>query len=192
MIWTEDAIREELRRLDAVTGLHGADLPISFGYARQTLGVFQFTRDGQPLRFRFSKYFLDDPHFTQQEAVDLIRHEYAHYMQLMRGGPNAEPPHGDGWKQCCREIGAHPEGRYRPERNEVQLNWLQEQNKLSTFLGQLQLGMNIHHPMFGMGVLTEITGMQEGARLTIRSACGEKVLSARWVLEHCSPTEKGT
>ena len=38
--WTEAAIREELARLDAMTGLHGAALPISFGRGRCVLVDF--------------------------------------------------------------------------------------------------------------------------------------------------------
>lgn len=34
VIWNEETIREELRRLDLKTGLRGAELPIKFGKAK--------------------------------------------------------------------------------------------------------------------------------------------------------------
>lgn len=39
-VWDEKTIREEFKRLDSMTGLHGADLPITFGKAKHTLGCF--------------------------------------------------------------------------------------------------------------------------------------------------------
>ena len=38
--WNEDTIREEIRRLDKITGLQGSVLPITFGNAKYTLGSF--------------------------------------------------------------------------------------------------------------------------------------------------------
>ena len=42
-VWDEERIREEFKRLDSMTGLHGADLPITFGKAKHTLGCFYMT-----------------------------------------------------------------------------------------------------------------------------------------------------
>ena len=39
-IWPEERIREELRRLDRKTGLHGAELPIEFYEGKSYLGWF--------------------------------------------------------------------------------------------------------------------------------------------------------
>ena len=39
-VWDEERIREEFKKLDSMTGLHGADLPITFGKAKHTLGCF--------------------------------------------------------------------------------------------------------------------------------------------------------
>lgn len=38
-VWDEERIREEFKKLDSITGLHGANLPITFGKAKHTLGV---------------------------------------------------------------------------------------------------------------------------------------------------------
>ena len=39
-VWDEERIRDEFKKLDSITGLHGADLPITFGKAKHTLGCF--------------------------------------------------------------------------------------------------------------------------------------------------------
>ena len=79
-IWTETAIRKEFARLDAKTGLKGATLPISFGNAKCTLGSYSSAGGGA---FRFSRHYFDDPLWPIEEALDTIRHEYAHYMDHM-------------------------------------------------------------------------------------------------------------
>ena len=40
MIWNEEMIRAELKRLDRKTGLNGAKLPIKFTHSKHTLGCF--------------------------------------------------------------------------------------------------------------------------------------------------------
>lgn len=185
VIWTEETIREEMRRLDAVTGLKGSEVPIVFGYARQTLGLFQYTREGKPALFRFSRHFLDDPNFSHAQALDLIRHEYAHYMNLMRNGREHGSGHGENWKQCCREIGAAPERCYQPAQNEVSLRRERGLEKLEKHIAMLRVQMRLRHPVFGEGVLTEILKTESGARLTIRFAAESRTLDARWVLDNC-------
>ena len=79
-IWNEAAIRKEFARLDAKTGLKGATLPISFSNAKCTLGSYSSAGGGA---FRFSRHYFDDPLWPIEEALDTIRHEYAHYMDHM-------------------------------------------------------------------------------------------------------------
>lgn len=51
-IFDEEMIRAELRRLDVITGLHGADLPIKFGKAQSYLGRFSYPSCDNPFCFR--------------------------------------------------------------------------------------------------------------------------------------------
>ena len=51
-VWDEERIREEFKKLDSMTGLHGADLPITFGKAKHTLGCFYIdTINKKPKKF---------------------------------------------------------------------------------------------------------------------------------------------
>ena len=51
--WTESAIREDMKKPDAKTGLKGAELPIGFNNAKCTLGLYYSENSGS---FEFSNY----------------------------------------------------------------------------------------------------------------------------------------
>ena len=57
-VWDEERIREEFKRLDNMTGLHGADLPITFGKAKHTLGCFYIDTINKKLRSFISHCFI--------------------------------------------------------------------------------------------------------------------------------------
>lgn len=86
-VWDEERIREEFKKLDSITGLHGADLPITFGKAKHTLGCFYIdTINKKPKKFHFSLFYFGNPKWSEASALDVIRHEYAHYMDYMFNG----------------------------------------------------------------------------------------------------------
>ena len=85
MKWTEAMIRKEIQRLDEMTGLHGNDLIVDFGNAKRRLGCF-ITREGKSHKFRFSRKYFEDENFSRHEAYDVIRYEYAHYMNQELNG----------------------------------------------------------------------------------------------------------
>ena len=97
IIWNEEEIRKELRRMDQLTGLSGATLPIRFNEAWATLGSYRLI-GRKAGGFCFSNRYLQDPDFTPEEALDTIRHEYAHYMDYELYGNTG---HGRTWKACC-------------------------------------------------------------------------------------------
>lgn len=107
--WSVEKIREVMRYLDQKTGLRGAELPIRLGTAQYHLGSYNCT-EGH-MRFSFSARFLNDPLFRESEAIELIRHEYAHYYvhaaDLRRFFLDGRSwHHGPSWKYACRMVGA--------------------------------------------------------------------------------------
>ena len=80
-IWNESMIRKEIKALDAITGLDGASLKISFMRSAHTLGLFSAEGD---MWFKFSMNYFHDPEWPEESAVGVIRHEYAHYMTWMQ------------------------------------------------------------------------------------------------------------
>ncbi len=181
-IWTESRIREELQRLDQKTGLSGAKLPIVFNNAKCTLGSFSTFKD-KPRQFCFSNYYFQNKDFPYEEAVDIIRHEYAHYMDFVIYGGCG---HGATWRQCCIRIGALPTRLYSEERANYHRKKheaeLQEKGMLDRFLP----GTIVEHPRFGSGEVLCSSGADNGRVLQIVfSKVGQKTLNASWVLNNC-------
>ena len=185
MIWTKEMIQAELQRLDGITGLKGAQLPIELKAQRGVLGSFRHTKAGVPLQFVFSTYYLDDPEFSRSQAYDLIRHEYAHYMDLALNGAERSGGHGEGWKQCCREIGAAPGKYYNHDLNAVQLRHEKDHDKVARYMKLVEPGIRLRHPAFGEGVLLYTEEMQGDQRMVIRFNGESKSLNARWVFANC-------
>lgn len=106
--WSIEKIRAVMAHLDRKTGLHGAELPMKMGKAVSYLGRYWA---GEQKSFYFSTHYLNDPAFRESEAIELIRHEYAHYYvdaaglrQFFRDGRAYH--HGPSWKYACKMVGA--------------------------------------------------------------------------------------
>ena len=105
MEWTGKVIREEMARLDGITGLRGREVPIYFFYKKSGPEA-GFMLDGdRPVAFLFNKCIYDSRKCEDRLLMYIVRHEYAHYMDLMVNGPT-EDVHGENWAACCRVVGA--------------------------------------------------------------------------------------
>lgn len=185
MKWTEAMIREELQRLDALTGLHGNDLPVSFSNSHRTLGCY-ITVDNQPHEFRFSRVYFESEDFSVHAAYDVIRHEYAHYMNHMLHGEEMDGRHGEQWKACCRRVGARPSRLYDAAVNDVHLRKERAEAEAlqarQHYLTWMKVGGKLRHPRFGLGEICAIEPTDTDARLLMRFPSGEmKTLSAKWM-----------
>lgn len=183
--WTEERIREEIARLDALTGLNGRALPILFSRAKRALG--EFAHNGkQPVRFRFSRLRFEEPDFPDESAKDVIRHEYAHYMDFVRNGSTS---HGPRWKACCREIGTPPERLFNKERcqqfreKEAEAQALQQVRE--QFTAEYRPGDVIFHPRFGDGTIELITNEGSSSKVLIAFPSGPRVFSLSWIARNC-------
>lgn len=179
-IWNEAAIRKEFARLDAKTGLKGATLPISFSNAKCTLGSYNSAGGGA---FRFSRHYFDDPSWPVEEALDTIRHEYAHYMDYMLYGNLS---HGATWKKCCIEVGALPIRCYSNERAKYYQDKHKAEQERSELLDRYSAGSFIMHPRFGRGRIVGIIGADVNcyAMVTFKDMETKK-LSLTWVDKNC-------
>lgn len=189
MKWTEAMIRQEIQRLDEMTGLHGNDLIVDFGNAKNTLGCFVRV-GGKPHKFRFSKVYFEDDAFSMHEAYDVIRHEYAHYMNHEIHGDMVDGKHGEKWKECCRRVGARPSRYYDPAANEIHLRKEREAaEELKTkrnYLAMMKVGDKLMHPKFGIGEICSIENTACDARVKMVFQSGEvKTISAKWMADIC-------
>lgn len=182
IIWDEARVRDELKCLDQKTGLCGADLPIVFNNAKRTLGSFS-THNGKAKRFCFSNHYFQNQDFPVEEAIDTIRHEYAHYMDFMINGKLG---HSTSWKQCCIRIGALPVRLYSEDRANCHRKKREKEDQETVKLDQFSPGTIIEHPHFGRGVVLSSAGSDSSRILQVAfSTVGQKALSASWVINNC-------
>ena len=181
-LFDEIKIRQELKRLDQITGLNGALLPIKFGKAKGTLGSFSYTSKDS-LEFYFSTYYFLDPGFPVEEKLYVIRHEYAHYMDYMINGFSS---HGPQWKKCCIKIGAFPIRCFNQGRANSFMEKHKKENIKNQALDEYQPELIIMHPRYGKGTITEING-KGLSRIAIVTFAEEinKKLSLIWISENC-------
>lgn len=128
-------IKALYRELDKKFLLHGAEIPITFGFDKDLLGSYTrpekehtgllgaYTRtnveeEGEHFHFSllFAGYSVENP-LGKEDRMDLYKHEYAHYMQYNMPIPKEytfQPGiHGSAWKYCCSLVGAVPTPYYR-------------------------------------------------------------------------------
>ena len=113
-------IRALYAEFDKKYHLHGAKVPITFGYEKDLLGSYTQAGNGEEEHFHFlllfAGYAVKNP-LGKEERMDLYKHEYAHYMQYHMEIPKEytwQPGiHGSAWKYCCSLIGAAPTPYYK-------------------------------------------------------------------------------
>ncbi len=175
-------IRAELKRLDKITGLKGAELPIKFGNTKHTLGRF-CCRDKDSLEFYFSNYYFSDDNFPVEGKLDVIRHEYAHYYDYILNGYSS---HGANWKRCCRIVGASPSRLFNQERaNSILERREKERLKNLELDDKYCAGKTIVHPRFGCGTIKRIdgSGLSRIALVDFQNGVTKK-LSLIWISEN--------
>ena len=110
MEWTTDIIRDELKRLDTLTGMSAGDLPVWLDDEHQDdfIAAYAFSQDG-PEVFHFTRSFFTDKRILDETGYQTIRHEYAHYLDhmLTEGDYLSDDydAHGPMWQACCSMIG---------------------------------------------------------------------------------------
>ena len=179
--WTEFDIRAEIARLDAITGLNGAALPIKIGKARRSMGSFTYSTKIQ--YFTFSSVFFADEAFPEEQKLDTIRHEYAHYMNFAR---RTGQGHDAAWKKCCLEVGAYPERCVSNTRLELARKQQLERQARNAAYDGYRIGQLLEHPRFGWGVIVRIYGDGAQRNLEIRfDTHGLKRMGFQWVIDNC-------
>ena len=108
----EKLIREEMHRLAQQTGLPGDGLPITFTNGKsETIACFRYQvlgNVGKPIGFQFSLYQMSA--LSARQLVEVVRHEFAHYVRLKRHGVcQEEGGHDELWKKICVELDCPPD-----------------------------------------------------------------------------------
>ncbi len=118
--WSVEDIREVIRGLDEKTGMNGASVSIylrSFLGNGATLGVYYPSENNYGRFFAFSLKYFDNRSFNDLAAIDVIRHEYCHYLVDALGLKRLfkdENSHGIAWETVCGLLNTDQYGTYRP------------------------------------------------------------------------------
>ncbi len=180
--WSKEAIRAELQKLDRITGLKGAELTVKLYAAPEPLGYFAY-KDPARMTFGFSATRFEDPHFTEAEALDVIRHEYAHFMEVRLFGESTD--HGPNWRRCCIKVGARPDQFYRESFHEAARQQERERVRRTRVDG-FAVGKAIRHPRFGVGIIEAMEQQKLITKLSIRFPDGLRQLDIDWVRKNCA------
>lgn len=184
ILWTAEEIRKEIRKLDKITGLAGAELPIHFHKRGRAVGRFSYSSEGS-LSFSFNTQYFDDPTMPPEVLLDVVRHEYAHYMDYIDRGKSG---HGKSWKMCCLVVGALPLRYFSMERVWRISELRQQRQKRNEQFDAVSAGMYVSHPRFGSGRIVCIRGTELNRVAEVTFANGDrKSLGLGWVCDHCPP-----
>ena len=189
-IWTIQDIREEIAKLDKITGLSGRKLPIYFCVDWGVLGSYIY-EDKKAFAFSF-QHFWNDFKWTMEDAIDVIKHEYAHYMDEVLYNNHG---HGETWKKCCLRIGAYPGQYYDPIRRDYyHYRKDQDEKKLSKIKNnKYKISDLLIHPKFGEGRIVSITGKGLEQKIEVLfEKEGLKKLGLVWVSENCEKIHEKT
>ena len=212
----EPVLRAEITALYSVLdhklGLHGADVPITFGMDEKALGSYLPPSYDNEEQFQFSLFFIGfcmNDQLTKADRVNLYKHEYAHYMTRRINIPekyNWQPGvHGSAWKYCCSLIGAIPSDYYiedasikkidyesvltRPNVDHKQVQMLDTYRTQKMYANmenakvKYEVGDVVTHPKFGEGTVQEIE--KQPASVIIHISFGDevKVIDQKWLVK---------
>lgn len=199
------------RELDRKLGLHGADVPVTFGYEEDVLGAYRQGNGDGKAHFHFSLLFIGysvKKPLSKEDRIDLFKHEYAHYMQY-----NMEIPvkyqwqpgiHGSAWKYCCSLVEAAPTPYYKAGESLMAHNYdkvmknpikdktipirdqyrrEKEHQRAKDSVVQFKINDAVLHPKFGSGTVEDIHAEKGSVRLTIRFGEEIKVIDQKWLLK---------
>lgn len=118
--WKKEDIRAVIQSLDDKTGMHGASLSICLLERiddGKTLGAYCHSKGGDMRMnyFQFSRHHFNDSEFRDLAVIDVIRHEYCHYVVDCLGlGAvfDDDDPHGKAWKTVCGLLNTDQDGKY--------------------------------------------------------------------------------
>lgn len=104
--WTAEGIREIISHLDEVTGMKGVECPIELAGMGRVLGTYSPSENS----FCFNRSFFNSPETPETAVIHVIRHEYAHYVQIKANlirftGDPEETFHGGDFAWVSHHLG---------------------------------------------------------------------------------------
>ena len=203
-------IQQMYASFDRKYHLHGATVPVVFGMDQDVLGSYTPPGDvDEEEHFYFSLRFVasyEERLITNEDRLDIFRHEYAHYMQYNMPIPAEynwqKGKHGSAWKYCCSLTGAVPTPYYRAGETLKKQDYekvLKNPWKgttiplLDTFHRETEYqrrknskvifaqGETVMHPTFGEGVIQKIDPKEGSVILHIQFRDRIRKIDQKWL-----------
>ena len=207
------ALRLQIQQLyqsfDGKFHLHGASVPITFGMEEDVLGSYTPAGGDEEEHFHFSLRYAasyEERPVSNEDRLDIFRHEYAHYMQYNMPIPAEynwqKGKHGSAWKYCCSLTGAVPTPYYRAGETLKKQDYekvLKNPWKgttiplLDTFHRETEYqrrrnskvifaqGETVMHPTFGEGVIQKIDPKEGSVILHIQFRDRIRKIDQKWL-----------
>ncbi|MBQ3004643.1 MAG: SprT-like domain-containing protein [Clostridia bacterium] len=179
-VWTVEDFRRELKKIDDYVfetqgiELAGAEFEIKINDRMEKIyGLC----DCVNMRFTFSSRFFNSD-IPESCAIDVIRHEYAHYYAYAVFGDFCH--HNWKFKKACLIVGATPQSCY----TQAYKNREREKERKAnlTFESTTRKGKMVKHPEYGFGVIQEVKNTKTTAILTVKFEGGViKKVDEKWL-----------
>ena len=179
-VWTVEDFRRELEKIDDFVRrtqgivLCGSTLDIELFNAKRTYGMYCINE----MKFRFSNCFFNSE-VPESCAIDVIRHEYAHYYAHAVFGYIGG--HGAQFKAACKIVGALPNTYYSRRFEAVERE--KEIEKAKVYHSRMKTGQRLVHPRYGEGTVSAIENGRTTALLTVNFKNGvERRIDECWII----------
>lgn len=115
-------IIETIDKLSYETGMPGNKLPIYFYNSPpeepdSTIAYFSYKDKGtfvEPISFSFNLYkFRKIENISCSQIVDIVKHEFAHYVRDVTYGPTKDDGHDDKYREVCKKLDCSPEPQHQ-------------------------------------------------------------------------------
>lgn len=116
--WNVEDIRGVIRNLDKKTGMDGASIHIYLNKTLNdgsTLGQYHPGSNNLCRSFSFSLKYFNDKNFNDLGAIDVIKHEYCHYIVdalCLEKLFHEKATHGRAWKTVCGLLNTDQDSSY--------------------------------------------------------------------------------
>lgn len=181
--WTESDFRRELRKIDDYVRetqnieLSGCELEIVI--PPRISGAIAAYYPCEK-KFEFSQKFFNSD-IPENCAVDVIRHEYAHYYVDVVLGKRCG--HREPFKSVCRLIGVNRDIYFTKEFEEMERQ--REKWQHIKYDSCVKIGQRINHPVYGYGIVEDIVNKQTSASVIIDfGKKGVKVVDDMWLRQN--------
>lgn len=175
----KELIINEISRLDKLLEYNVSSIEVKYIKSSRRIGCYYYNPVDKTEYFAFSENFYMSESFSEREKLYTVRHEYAHFINLLNFGNRG---HGKTWKTCCGMTGAFPIRCCDSQRNEYFKTKEEKEKEIKSKLDQFYIGQYIEHSAFGKGKIISISGSYKSLSAEVKFDNIIKRISLYWLI----------